>query len=241
MIMDIKNYVWALPFFSFIAGSLVIQHISNIAQLEAPAIVGTQIQTAVVKLSEKNLNLRILAQKEDLDLPEGTILSQTPSSGQKIKPHQAIHIVISKKPKKIAAPYLIGKPNNMVKKELEDLSIRGKSYLIPSNKPTQSCIAQFPSPGTQLEENKIIIYLSDENHKPVLMPDFRGKKLSEVTTFLDTYNIDTKITQAKKSKKISFLPDSQEDLITDQRPLAGSIINLSDKKILVQLQVSYCP
>ncbi len=233
--MEIKNYLWALPFFSFLAGYLIIQRFSSIDLLEAPALVGRQLQNAVVELSEKNLNIRLITQKEDPDLPEGTILSQTPISGQKIKPHQALHVVISKKPEKRAAPQLINKSIERIEKELDKVGIRNKSYRLPSNRPTGSCIAQLPTAGTLLQENKITTYISCENKKTVLMPNFKGKSVPEAMDFLQKHNVKTDIMHISNTDK-SHICD-HNCIINDQRPLAGALVTLKDEKpLLVQLQ-----
>jgi len=58
---------------------------TNVDQIQAPALVGKQLQNAVALLSQKNLNVRFITQKEDPDLPHGTILSQTPAAGRNVK------------------------------------------------------------------------------------------------------------------------------------------------------------
>jgi len=233
--MKIQNYLWAFPFICFLLGYLMLKKISNLGELPAPSLVGKKLQDAVTILSEKNLNLRILAQKNDADLPQGTILSQTPAAKQLIKPHQALHIVLSKKPEKQIAPQLIGNYEKTIETLLQKNNIRYKKQYLPSNCPKNSCIAQHPATGKPLEDNKIILYLSSGNSKPVLLPDFSGKPVPEITTFLNQYeNIDVCITHSPKTS--NHICD-QTCIITQQRPLAGSLVTLNaEKPLLVQLQ-----
>jgi len=232
--MKLTQYLWIIPFVSFLAGYLVVQRMTNVDQVEAPALVGKQLQHAVAILSEKNLNLRFITQKEDPDLPEGTILSQTPAAGRTIKPHQAIHVVICKKPEKIAAPLLINKSITAIEKELSLLGVRNKSYSVASNKPVNSCIAQFPAPGTPLEENKIATYLSCGNKKQLLMPDLQGKPIDDVVEFLKRHSCKIEILHAGKKTNTQH---SQNSIVCNQRPLAGSFVRMSyDKPLFVQLQ-----
>jgi len=224
--MKLTYYLWTLPFFSFLTGYLLLQRITNVDQIQAPALVGKQLQSAIATLSEKNLNLRFIAQKEDPDLPHGTILSQTPLAGRNVKPHQAIHIVISKKPEKIVAPMLLNKSVAAIEKELSLAGVRNKFYPVASKKPTNSCIAQFPAPGTPLEENKLVTYLSAGHKKPLLMPSFQGKSLDVVKEFLSRYNVQIEVQKSGPG-----------DTIANQRPLAGSFVNFDPRKpLFVQLQ-----
>ena len=234
--MKLTHYLWILPFLSFFAGYLLLQRVTNVDQLEAPALVGKQLQSVVATLSEKNLNLRFITQKEDPDLPHGTILSQTPAAGRNVKPHQAIHVVISQKPEKFAAPLLINKSITAIQKELGLQNIRNKSYPVASNKPINSCIAQFPAPGTPLEDNKIVTYLSSGNQKQLLMPDLRGRSAPEVAAFLKKQNVEMEILHSKDPKK-NHMHD-QDRIIANQRPLAGAFMTLSpEKPLFVQLEV----
>lgn len=234
--MKLQNYLWSIPFLSFLAGYFALQRISNVDHLAAPTIVGRQLQNAVAELSDKNLNLRLITQKEDPDLPEGTILSQTPAPGQKIKPHQSMYVVISKTARSIAAPNLLNKPHLIIKKELESLGVRQKNHILSSNRPSNRCIAQTPAPGKLIQNGKITTYLSSGNKKPVLVPNLKGKSVSDVAEFLHQFNVKLEILHA--SGKLNGHTCDSDCIISDQRPLAGSIVTLDDQKpLLVHLQV----
>jgi len=180
--------------------------------------------------------MKILTQKEEPDLPQGTILSQTPKSGSQIKPNNNIYVVVSKKPYRTTCPYLINTKKDDLTRKLGEKNIRNKSYLVPSNSPANSCIAQFPSPGTFLKKNNIITYLSSGNKKPVLLPNFRNKNLKEILDFLENYNVKTEVIYTNKYRYGTIHDGSY--IVIDQRPLAGSIVTLDkEKQFFIQLQV----
>lgn len=236
--MKLSNYFWLLPFFCFFAGYFVLQRMYNVDQLEAPALIGKQLQDAIAELSVHNLNIRLIDQKEDPDLPQGTILSQIPAAGQKIKPHQALHVVISKQQQKKVCPTLIGKTPGEIEAELADLKIRNKSYLVTSSLPINTCIAQFPSAGKVLDEPRVITYLSAGNDKPILMPNLKGKSAFQATEFFKQHPQTIKLEIIHADPQPSDHICGDQCIIVDQRPLAGSIEHLDPKKpLLVQLQV----
>lgn len=236
--MKLSNYFWLLPFFCFIAGYLVLQRMYSVDQMATPSLLGKQLPDAVAELSADNLNIRLIDQKEDPDLPQGTILSQTPAAGQKIKPHQAIHVVISKQQQKKICPSLIAKTASDIQAELTELKIRNKSYFVPSTQPINTCIAQFPSAGQVLDEPRVITYLSAGNEKPVLMPDLKGKSVAQATAFFQQHPETTKLEIIHTSQQPSDHTCGEQCIIIDQRPLAGSLEQPSSKKpLLVQLQV----
>ena len=44
-----------------------------------------------------------------------------------------------------------------------------------------------------LEKNRLILYISSGNNKPIIWPDFTGMPLQHVVEFLDNYNIEPHI------------------------------------------------
>lgn len=233
---QIKNYLWLIPFLSFLSGYAFFSHLYKINEIKTPNIVGVQLPQAIVELSNKNLNLRILAKKQDPDLPSGTILSQTPRGGQKIKPNQSVFIVTSEKPPKIPAPMLVNKNIETITKQLEHNNIRNKSYYLPGNQPVNSCIAQFPPPGTLLKWNNVITYVCQGNQKPVILPNFKNKTVTAVKEFLKHYHV--KIDWMHTPECDADHTCDQHCIVTDQRPLAGSIITLDyEKPLTLHLQV----
>ena len=236
--MCIKNYLWITPFISFICGYLLLRTLFQPKEFDAPAIIGKQLLTAVSILSDHALNIRFLAQKEEPDLPQGTILAQKPLPGRKIKANQAVYVVISKKSPKIPCPDLLGKSLDTIIHDLEKENIRNKSYFFPSNYPRNSCIAQYPCPRIALKENNIITYLSNGNKKPVIFPDFKGKKIDTVIEFLKKYEPQIRIEMVHSFHDNTEYLSKEDHIISDQRPLAGSIITLDEKNpISVHLKV----
>jgi len=192
--------------------------------------VGKTLPEAVKILSDYNLNARLMAEKEDSDLPDYTIVSQTPRQNAKIKAHQSVFMVLTRQPEKPIAPHLIGETADIIYKKTTPNHIRHKTYPIASHHPTGHCIAQFPRPKEPIEDNLLICYMSTGNKKPVLWPNFKGKTLEIVREFLEEHALTPEI-QGSAGK-------GSEAIVIDQRPLPGSIIDLSKSiKPTIQLYV----
>ena len=106
---QIRSFLWLTPFASFIFGYLLIALLHPQPIIKTPALIGKTLDQAILILSQANLNLRIVGQKEEAQLPEGTIISQTPAPGSSIKEHQALYVTIAKKPVPQAMPSLCRK------------------------------------------------------------------------------------------------------------------------------------
>lgn len=206
-------------------------HISEIA---TPYLVGKHLHTILPIITQHNLNLRLIDQKEEIDLPEGIILNQSPAAGTIIKQNQPIFIVTAKKRPAILAPSCIGHSLAELKTPLLSQGISARVYYLPHIYPEQHCFAQSPSPNESLEHNKIILYVSVENNKPIIWPDFTHIPLQDVLDFLDYYHIKPYI--------INNFPlydtNSYQYKVIDQRPSAGTLLTLDEQKPLsVQIRI----
>jgi beta-lactam-binding protein with PASTA domain len=230
-----RNILWLLPFVSFLGGYLFLQSQYKMQELDTPLLVGKQLREALVILAQHNISPHLLDEKEDPDLPEGTIVSQTPQANTKIKSNQSIYFIISRKPSKRPAPTCINTSLEQAKQELETKNLRYKYYYLPSNHPKDWCFAQNPGPGQLLEDSTVILYISDGNPKPVIMPNFKGKSLESIQDLLQRYPVSIEIVHHPRQ-----LPGHQciTCIVSDQRPLAGSLITFDTQKTLpITLQV----
>jgi len=218
----IRNYRWLLPFCSFLCGYFLLYHYTHVQSLTVPSLVGKNIRETFTLLSQHKLNPRLLAQKEEPALPEGTILRQVPAPGQKIKPHQPIFLVTTKKQPPIATPNMFNKSINAITKELANTAIRFKIYYVPNNFPQHHCFSQSPIPEDTLENNhRLIFYLSAGNNRPIIWPDFTQQPLEQVIEFLASYHIKPHIITNPLHKN-----SQPAGKIVEQQPLAGSLIML---------------
>ena len=202
--------------------------------VETPSLIGKNINYAAKVLSQHNLNLRIIAEKEDADLPEGTIISQTPTKQQKVKPQQSVFCVVSHQTQSAHAPCLINNQIKQVDELLKNEKIRNKSYCLASKYSEGTCIAQIPSAQEPLQYQSMIIYLSASNKKTVVFPSLKGKSVDEVIEFLDKYTIKPSVQHNRLVDKHHHCTNC---IVIDQKPLVGSLVDFS-KPLPVQLQVN---
>ena len=177
-----------------------------------------QVHEALKLVGKQPLSLRLLSQKEDNDLPTRTIVSQTPRPGQKIKAHQALFIVVSQQIKTQIAPTLISKTDTEIEKICHKHEISCTHYTIPNIALDPNCFAQLPRPGKSMNDNVIIAYKGTNKKKPAIFPQLKGYSLDIVKRFLEEHECRINL------KAPPDISDNQL-VITDHRPMAGSIIN----------------
>jgi eukaryotic-like serine/threonine-protein kinase len=232
--MNIKNFLCVTPFASFIFGYLVMQQLFRIPELCTPHLVGQQIHTILPIITQYNLNLRLIDQKEEADLPEGIILNQTPSAGTIIKSNQPLFIVTTKKPIIARAPHCVGSNSDQLHLQLQENGIQSRMYQLPHPYPEKICFAQSPQTNEPLDKNRLILYISAGNNKPIIWPNFSNMPLRDVITFLDNYHIEPTIMNDYLYNNY----ENDEYIVVEQRPFAGTLLTLDENKPLsVQLRV----
>lgn len=224
---------WSLPFISFFSGYILFFFLYTPQKLAMPSLIGKNIHEVAKILSNNQLNLRILKEKVDTLLPEGTIISQIPAPHQKIKAHQLVFCVVSALPPIAKAPYLIGKNIQEIEQALNAEGIIHKQYAFESIYPENYCFAQLPPPGQKIKDNCVITYQSKGPSSLLLMPNFVGKKIKEIKSLLELHDIPVSLIH----KNITGPAHTcDECYVTEQKPLAGSFFTL--KKCTLHLCVT---
>lgn len=231
--MNIKNYLWILPFCSFACGYFIIQSIFHVASFSAPHLIGKHVHEILPLISAQKLTIRLISQKDESNIPEGIILNQTPSPGTAIKSNQTLFIVTTKKPLVIAAPECVGKNIATITQKIQNTPIITRVHYLAHHYPENMCFAQSPQEHEPLEKNQLILYVSSNNSKPIIWPNFINTSLESVTEFLNNYHIKPYIINDAQSLH------HHDAVVIEQRPLAGTLLTINNNLLpSVQLRVS---
>ena len=229
-----NSILFILPFIGFVSGYFILYIFLQNKEIVVPNIIGKNLQDCIKEVSHQGLSLKLLREQVDPDLPQGVILQQIPASNQKIKPNQNILITISKKPKPITATNFLGFSHKEINLRTKKSGIQNKSYWIKSIFPLDSCIAQSPQEGQVLQNQKLTTYISSGQNGLFVVPNFKSFSLDEVKQNLNDENISLEVLH---SKDYGQKCDAKDCFVIDQKPMAGSIIDLN-KPLRIQLQVS---
>jgi beta-lactam-binding protein with PASTA domain len=214
--MTFKDFAWIIPFFFFLVGYAITACLISTQVIEVPSLIGRPLGEIVQLFSRHHIPLTVIAEKEDADLEPATVLAQIPAPGQTIKPYQSLSIALSTKPPQLHAPSWLGQTQQEIVKQAEQLHLRLKIYSLESTYSHGICCGQYPAPGTALEEPLVLVYVSTGLSSLRIFPDFKGSSLSDAQEFLIRYGL-----------KGQLIPEKYNDgIVVDQRPLAGSFIDL---------------
>jgi len=227
--MKLKNFLWLIPFGCFATGYGVALFLFRSETVPTPSVVGLPLTSAVKILSKQNIGVRISAHKPSLDVPEGTVLIQSPAAGQSIKTHQTAFLVIAEQPPVPTAPSFLTLSREKIEQEASQQRISVTFAAIPHAAPTDTCCAQCPAPGQPLTKPTMTVYCSEKRTKLVIWPSFVGKSIGEILPWLEAQNLRFEITA--DSSRYSDKKKLLQAPIIDQQPRAGTIINADSDKL----------
>lgn len=234
--ISIKQFFWIAPFVSFIGGYFFISYYVADTTVKVPHLIGRPLNTAVSLLSCQMLSARIIAEKEDDQVPPGTILQQKPEPYTLIRPAQPVMLVVSTIVKPLTTPQILGLNLDEQMPMIKEKGFHIQSYDVPSELPQGICIAQGPSAGTEIKaQETILVYRATPKKSLYVMPNLCGKSCQKVQEFCDTYGIDCQVIH---SQETDIWHRCYTCKVQDQRPFAGTLLPLGqDKKMVIQIQV----
>jgi len=234
--MKLTNFLWLIPFGCFALGYIAAHIFFRTETLKTPNTVGLPLAIAVENLSKHGIGVRICAHKPSTDVPEGTVLIQSPGAGQSIKTHQTVLLVIAEQPPLPKTPSFLGLSRDAAEKEATQQRISVLFVPIKHPAATNICCAQSPTPGQPLSQPSMIVYYAEKTTSMVIWPSCSGKSVEEVLPWLEALNIRFEITTNSScyDNKKKLLEAS----IIDQHPRAGTIMpNEPDKHPTVLLHL----
>ena len=187
-----------------------------------PDLTGKEVVNVLEILTDLGLNTKVKGFEYTEDVPKNHIVFQQPMPGVEIKKGRDIKIVISKGAKNILMPNLKGLSLQQARIIIEEngLCHKEQSRTYNSIFEKDNIIAQLPSPGTQINRGECVNLLLSLGIRPraYKMPMLNGLTLDQAIGVIEKSNLTL------GEIKSLFLEDKPKDTITNQDPLAGSLV-----------------
>jgi len=197
------------------AGYMFLNSIFNVKVVKVPNIIGYSEEDARKELEALGLVMDVAEERVfNKDVPEGHVVIQDPKPETQNKITNPVRVIISKGPKKVEVPNIVGK-------NYDEVDIILESYGLEEGEVTQE-YSQFPSgvvirqsitPGLTVDEGTKIDYVISGGPEKFFMTDFTGTNIEEVKNQLIVLDL--------------ILGDVSEEY-SDEIP-AGSVIRQSPK------------
>jgi serine/threonine-protein kinase len=166
-------------------GILFVNSLFTVKEVEVPDIRNNSEDEAREKLTNLSLILEVTERVYNKDIPEGSIISQNPKPKEKNKITNPVKVVVSKGPRKVVVPNLVGESYDKVKLILEGEGlVEGTFDQEYSEYPNGFVIRQTINAGISVDEGTTIDYVISIGPEKFIMPSYLGTDIEEVKTDL---------------------------------------------------------
>jgi serine/threonine-protein kinase len=184
-----------------------------------PQLVGKEVVYALDILTDLGLNIKVDGFEYRSDLPKNHVAHQEPEPGSEIKKDRDVRIVVSKGPKNLLVPNLVGMDIRQAYIIMEEngLSQGVVSRTFSDGAAADELIAQAPAPGVVVTRGDSMDLLVSLGRRPATyeMPYLNGLALEDAILILDRSNLGL---GHIRSVQRSELP---KDVVVEQNPPSG--------------------
>jgi serine/threonine-protein kinase len=180
------------------------------SEFELPGIVGYEIEGAREILAMVDLDVEVTSEEYHPDKPTGTVLSQYPAAGTKVKSERTVKVTISIGQKDVVIPPLAGFSVRQAKLNIEaaNLILGDIAWTFSDSLPERVVVFSYPASGTEIPIGSPVNLMVNRGSLSgiVFMPRLVGRSLEEAAAILDDLNL--KIGLVTHIRDENYLPET---------------------------------
>ncbi|MCU6479172.1 Stk1 family PASTA domain-containing Ser/Thr kinase [Arthrobacter sp. A2-55] len=160
-----------------------------------PALGGMTLEDAKAALTAGHLAVGSVGGIYDEKAPAGTVLSQDPAAGGGFRANSKVNVVVSKGPKPIPVPTVVGKTSDDARAALTSLGLVPEiapGQVNSATIPAGSVASQSPQSGELTAGGKVTLTLS-KGPRMVMVPDLVGKQVGAATAELQALGFKVQV------------------------------------------------
>jgi eukaryotic-like serine/threonine-protein kinase len=160
-------------------------------QVTIPSVVGQSIQDAVAELTRAGLDAQVVEVNSDRD--QGTVTAQSPSPGTVVVEGTRVRINVSKGPKPVSIPSVVGLPYDQAASELRQKGFGVSRIDKESDQAAGIVTDQDPSGGSQGSNGSTVTLTVSKGPSTAAVPDVTTQDVSIAQTTLDAAGFRTRV------------------------------------------------
>ncbi|EHM13838.1 MULTISPECIES: PASTA domain-containing protein [Jonquetella] len=161
-----------------------------------PPLRGTSVVEAVATLEKIGLQARI--DQQESSLPQGTVISQWPEAGRKLRSDKIVTLRVSQGTQGVAVPDVRRQPEASAVAQLQNQGFAvGDLLKVSASEPAGTVIAQNPAYPANIPSSQkvdLLVSLGQVAAGKVILPDVVDKKLSQAQELLSASGLRTSVT-----------------------------------------------
>ena len=195
------------------------------ATVKVPDVTMRPVTEASFLLAERGLEIGKQTQVADDRVPKYYVIAQRPSGDKVVRTGRKVYLTVSAGTESLTPPTLVGKMLQQATDEIRRSSFNlGNVARIVSETPRDTVVGQDPDPSRRVSSAaRINLLVSDGQQaaNALIMPDLLRKPVQEAASVLEPLGLKPKPVYVE-------LPDQPFDVVLDQRPQPGSLVQQGD-------------
>jgi eukaryotic-like serine/threonine-protein kinase len=181
---------------------------------EVPNVVGESLDKALADLQDAKLKGK--ATQTESDKPQGQVIAQSPTAGASVKQGETVKLKVSKGPKPIAVPNVVGSTFESANSTLLGMGFGVKREVVTSDAPKDTVVDTSPGVGTLQPPGTLITVMVSKGPTTSTVPDVTTLSQSDAQATLKASGFGVKIVSQPVTDQ------SQDGIVQTQDPPGGS-------------------
>jgi beta-lactam-binding protein with PASTA domain/predicted Ser/Thr protein kinase len=183
-------------------------------EVTIPSVVGQSVEDAVAELTQAGLDAQVVEINSDKD--EGTVTAQFPTAGTVVVEGTQVRINVSKGPKPVSVPNVIGLPYDQAAAELQGAGFRTSRIDVESELAAGIVVDQEPSGGTESSKGSTITLSVSKGPTTTAIPDVTSQDVAIAQTTLEAAGFRTRVVLENVDDP------TQDGIVISQDPVGGT-------------------
>jgi serine/threonine protein kinase len=181
---------------------------------EVPSVVGESLDKALADLQDAKLKGKAI--QTESDKPQGQVIAQSPTAGASVKQGETVKLKVSKGPKPIAVPNVVGSTFESANSTLLGMGFGVKREVVTSDAPKDTVVDTSPGVGTLQPPGTLITVTVSKGPTTSTVPDVTTLSQSDAQATLKASGFGVKIVSQPVTDQ------SQDGIVQTQDPPGGS-------------------
>jgi eukaryotic-like serine/threonine-protein kinase len=215
-----------------LSGYLSMRKAVRGGEVTVPSLIDLNVSDGEARLKRSGLILEKSGERTDPVVPAGSIVSQDPPEGSRLKRNRKVRVLVSLGKEVLAVPELVGQPARRAQIGLQQsgLKIGQLAYVSSDRSDADRILAQEPPAGSQrMREGEVDLLVSKGSRPKVwVMPRVEGIDLGTATRLFNKEGL--RVTNVRREASPAGLAPG---IILQQMPPSGYPLREGDSISLV--------
>jgi len=183
-------------------------------EVTIPSVVGQSVEDAVAELTRAGLDAQVVEINSDRD--QGTVTAQSPNAGTVVVEGTRVRINVSKGPRPVSVPNVVGLPYDQAASELQRAGFAIARIDVDSDQAAGIVTDQQPSGGSEGSKGSTVTVSVSKGPSTAAVPDVTTQDVSIAQTTLDAAGFRTRVVLEDTSDPTS------DGIVISQDPVGGT-------------------